>query len=163
MQEANFQVIDNFLNVEDFKIIKDTMMSRDIPWYFQQKVVDSEDFDNFYFTHVFYRDGIRSSDLINVLKPLIEKIDIKALLRIKGNLYPREKELKEHKPHTDYGFSHKGCIFSINTCDGFTRLKCGTKIQSVQNRALLFNPSEFHNSSTCTNKKARINININFF
>jgi hypothetical protein len=42
-------------------------------------------------------------------------------------------------------------------------LKDGTKIDSVENRILFFNPSEEHDSENCTDEKTRINININYF
>ena len=64
--------------------------------------------------------------------------------------------------HKDYSFSHSGAILSLNTCDGYTKLKDGTKIDSVANRVLLFDASEEHCSTTTTNVSARINININY-
>ena len=51
----------------------------------------------------------------------------------------------------------------MNTCDGYTKLKDGTKIDSVANRVLLFDPSKEHCSTTTTNVPARFNININYF
>ena len=39
----------------------------------------------------------------------------------------------------------------------------GTKIKSVANRALLFDPFEFHSSTTTTDAKARFNMNVNYF
>ena len=88
---------------------------------------------------------------------------MKALNRMKLNLYPRTDKIEVHEPHIDYDYDHKGCLFSFNTCDGYTKLEDGTKIQSVENRALLFNPSTLHSSTSTTNAKARINININYF
>jgi hypothetical protein len=65
--------------------------------------------------------------------------------------------------HIDYKYKHNGAIFSINTNNGGTILKDGTKIDSVENRILFFNPSEEHDSENCTDEKTRINININYF
>ena len=53
-------------------------------------------------------------------------------------------------------------LLSLNTCDGYTKLKDGTKIDSVANRVLLFDPCEEHCSTTTTNVKARFNINVNY-
>ena len=64
--------------------------------------------------------------------------------------------------HFDYPFSHSSALLSLNTCDGYTKLKDGTKIDSIANRILLFDPSEEHCSTTTTNIFARINININY-
>lgn len=160
--QNSFEVVDNFLNQQDFLKIKKLLLSDDFPWYFIPYVSHKDSNDGSYFAHKFF-EGIAISNFISLLCPLIDKINPKALIRIKGNLYPGEKELKEHTPHADYDYLHKGLIFSINTCDGFTRLKCGTKIPSVENRALFFNASELHNSSTCTTSNARVNINFNYF
>lgn len=54
-------------------------------------------------------------------------------------------------------------IFYLNTNDGFTILNGETKINSVENRILLFDPSELHSSTTCTNDKCRVNVNFNYF
>ena len=53
-------------------------------------------------------------------------------------------------------------MFYFNTCDGYTKLNDGTKVESVANRALFFDPSIPHQSTNCTNAKARFNININY-
>ena len=90
-------------------------------------------------------------------------LDIKALIRIKINMYPNTEILKEHGMHIDFPFSHKTALLSINTCDGYTKLEDGTKIDSVANRILLFDASTPHTSSTCTNQPVRVNININYF
>ena len=87
---------------------------------------------------------------------------MKSLIRIKANFYPNTERLQEHPMHVDMEFSHSGAILSLNTCDGYTKLKDGTKIDSVANRVLLFDASEEHCSTTTTNVSARINININY-
>ena len=84
-------------------------------------------------------------------------------LRIKANLYPSSETLHEHKMHVDFDYSHCTALFSLNTCDGYTKLKDGTKINSVANRILLFDASEEHCSTTTTDTFARVNININYF
>ena len=88
---------------------------------------------------------------------------VKALIRIKANCYPKTHEIYEHGMHTDFKWTHKTALFSINTCDGYTKLKDGTKINSVANRILLFDASEEHCSTTTTDTFARVNININYF
>ena len=84
-------------------------------------------------------------------------------MRIKANLYYKTPILKEHPEHMDYDFPHKGAIYYINDNDGYTVLKGKHKIKSEANSLLLFDPSEPHNSTSCTDAKARININFNYF
>ncbi len=86
-------------------------------------------------------------------------------LKVNGRkvvFYPYTDTVREHAPHVDYDFDHYGAIFALNTCDGFTRLTDGTKIESVENRFFIFNASQFHNSSTTSDAQSRYNINFNF-
>ena len=87
----------------------------------------------------------------------------KDFITIKANLYHKTEKLIFHKPHLDYDFKHKGAILYLNTCNGYTVLNGGVKIKSVENTLLLFDSSKTHNSTNCTDKKIRVNININYF
>jgi len=158
------KVIDNYLNQEDFLRIKNTLESWNFPWYYQKNINDShsEKDLNCYFTHYLFNQENGQSPFYNIIKPILDKLDIKALIRIKCNIYPRTQKLEIHKSHRDYMFNHKGAIYYINTNDGKTLLKNNIKIDSVENRLLLFNPSIEHASTSTTNAKARINININY-
>jgi hypothetical protein len=51
---------------------------------------------------------------------------------------------------------------SLNDCNGYTVIG-DKKIESKANRALFFDPSVEHNSTNCTDEKARFNINFNYF
>tara|TARA_R100001369_G_scaffold91886_1_gene134570 strand:+ start:94 stop:591 length:498 start_codon:yes stop_codon:yes gene_type:complete len=157
---------DNFLNQTDFENLKNTIMGEDFPWYFQEQ---------FFWCHMFFgeRYVVHNKFFNNLssfnspykilLDPFLNKLKIKALIRLKANLYPNQGKMIEHQNHTDFPFKHKGAVFSLNTCDGFTALKDGTKIQSVANRILLFDASQPHRSSTSSNTKVRCNINVNYF
>tara|TARA_Y100001963_G_scaffold14638_1_gene18297 strand:+ start:903 stop:1415 length:513 start_codon:yes stop_codon:yes gene_type:complete len=168
----NIKVIDNFLNQDEFNIIKNDLIdNKSFPLYFGSDVSGisktNHNYWNYYFSHVFYENDRPISNHIDsiyrIFIPKFKKIyPFKSLLRIKLNFYPYTENLKEHEQHYDSPFSHYGAVFSLNTCDGFTRLYDGTKIDSVENRILFFDPSLKHNSSTTTNSKGRWNINFNF-
>ena len=83
-------------------------------------------------------------------------------MRALVKFYPYTETVHEHSPHVDYPFSNYGAVFSLNTCDGFTRLSDGTKVESVENRMVFFDSSKPHNSSTTSNASGRFNINLNF-
>ena len=167
-------VIDNFLSNAELNNLKnDLNHNESFPLYYTPKVSGKEkkgndDYWNYYFAHVFYdHDAVKSQYLekfYNVFIPKIKKLyPYKSLLRVKLNFYPHTSILREHEKHVDTTWSHYGAIFSLNTCDGYTKLKDGTKVNSVENRLLLFDAGNPHCSSTCTNKKARFNINFNYF
>ena len=113
-------------------------------------------------THIIFLEGKARSPLYpylsDLLKPLLKW---KTLLRLKINFYGHTDKINEHSSHTDFNFKHKVALISLNTCDGFTRIG-KKKIDSVANRALLFNGLTTHNSSTCTNSKGRWNMNVNY-
>ena len=159
------KVIDNFLEEDYFDRLVSLFEGKKIPCYFQREVNPNHDVakDNlFYMTHMFYIDNVPKSPHYDTLVPLLEKLGARGLLRVKANFYPNTEILHEHPMHTDYKFCHSAAILSLNTCDGYTKLKDGTRIDSVTNRILLFDASEEHCSTTTTNIPARINININY-
>ena len=88
--------------------------------------------------------------------------NFRSMIRIKINAYPYTNIVKEHKDHIDSYFKHTGAVFSLNTCDGFTKFSDGTKVESVANRIVFFDASKFHHSTTTSNAKLRYNINFNF-
>ena len=160
-----YKVIDNFLDEEYFDSLTTFFTGNgQLPWFFESDISERNIAENklFYMFHMFYAMNIPKSPLFNNLLPLLNKLEAKCLIRIKANLYPNTEKLHEHPMHKDYDFSHTGAILSLNTCDGYTKLKDGTKIDSIANRILLFDASEKHSSTTTTNVLARINININY-
>lgn len=163
--KAKYSIIDNFLDKDSFNKLKDLMYSAYFPWYFAPfGVSKTGKKDGVYHIHTFYDyDCFNSPQGKPFIMPLLDKICVKSLIRMKANLYPKTSKIIEHGSHTDFDYKHKGCILYINSNNGFTRLKDGTKIESVENRALFFDSSKEHNSTTCTDKDFRMNINLNYF
>ncbi len=163
----DYKIIDNFLPTETFKELQQGVMSNSFPYYYQSEVNSSHEYDDMesYFTHKLF--DLHSNDVASVpfsnFRFLLEILEVKSLIRMKVNLYPRTETLVEHKAHREYDFKHKACILYINTCDGSTILHDGTKVASIENRVLLFDGNQPHQSTSCTNKKARFNINMNYF
>ena len=170
---VTYNVIDNFLPPEQFEEVRDSIMYHfDFPWYIHKRVNTvgkncTEEYWNWYATHTFYKNDYATSQqchrIYDIFIPrFLEMYIYHSLLRIKGNFYPHTETLKEHSGHEDYPFSNTGALYSLNTCDGYTKLYDGTKIPSVANRILIFDSSMTHNSTTTTNAAGRFNINFNF-
>tara|TARA_Y100000004_G_C8861162_1_gene389146 strand:- start:402 stop:893 length:492 start_codon:yes stop_codon:yes gene_type:complete len=157
------EVIDDFMPEEHAKKMYDTMIGPDFSWYITlnvaKKHVESNDY---YFTHLFYDNGINSDYYEDFIKPISDKLNARELIRVKGNMYTNQNKFIEHVPHIDYDFEHKGAIYCLNTCNGHTNFM-GEKIDSIFNRMILFNPNVLHNSTTTTDKIVRMNINFNYF
>ncbi|MBT7035242.1 MAG: hypothetical protein HN973_00805 [Lentimicrobiaceae bacterium] len=165
-----YKVIDDFLDDKYFDSLvtlftdKSKKGNTKMSWHFQSSISNKGIIEDnlFYMTHMIYDRNEPKSSHYEKLFPLLNKLDSKCLIRIKANLYPSTESIHEHPLHFDYPYSHYGAIFSLNTCDGYTKLTDGTIIESVANRILLFDPSEEHCSTTTSNASARININFNY-
>jgi len=158
----HYQIIDNWLKKEECEKIKKFMFSPNFPWYKREGVATETSNDGFSFVHLFYDQSKPNSDYINLIEPILKKLNFKAMVRVKANFYPPTPSIFEHGVHKDYEFEHKGFLFYLNSNDGFTRIN-NNKVESIENRACFFDPTVLHNSSTCTTPEGRLNININYF
>jgi hypothetical protein len=164
--KLDYKIVDNFLPKENFLRIKELLLGNGFPWYYYPNISQIEKISKghlFYMSHIFYEYEPRSAFCNIIRNNLLSFMDVKSIVRIKANLYPNQSIKKINEMHVDYSFKHKGALFSINTNNGGTILKDGTKIDSVENRILFFDPSIEHDSENCTDEKTRINININYF
>ena len=157
------QVIDNFLDKEEFNNLSNIIMADNFSWFFNDKITNKNDSnDNFYFTHILYNRHEITSNHFYLLSNFLNKIECKSIIRIKANLYLNQNKKQIHQEHTDYSFSHKGCLFYINDNNGLTYFE-KESVKPKANRIVFFDPSKKHSSSLCTDKNRRININFNYF
>jgi|TARA_R110000787_G_scaffold96530_1_gene199954 hypothetical protein len=163
------RVVDNFLPKKEFIELKKLLLSNNFPYFFNNKVVLNKKVsqkDNYFFVHLVYNDelpGKINSPYFDYIKKIIlNKLNIKKLIRVKINCYPKTSKKIQHGFHKDYPYKHNGLILSINTCNGSTTFKSNKKIVSIENKALFFDPSKLHGSTTCTDQQCRINIAINY-
>jgi hypothetical protein len=160
-----YEIIDNFLDEFSFNHIKCVIESDTFPWFWQDQVTFvNSDGSPYYFTHMLFVDNEAKSQLFRqFMFPILEKLDAKAIIRIKINLYTNVSEFIENEFHIDYPYEHKGAILYLNNNNGYTILEDGTKIESIENRLLKFEPHKKHRSTHCTDVKRRMNINFNYF
>ena len=181
MKGKHYTVIDDFLPKEEFEEIRYNICnSESFTWSFVKHVstnrateIDVLDKERdqlwcWYFVHMLYRHNIPRSEFFepvyNCFIPKFEEMGIfQSLIRIKANFYPHTETLREHELHEDYDKYTKGALFSLNTCDGYTVLEDDSKIESKENRMMLFDSSTPHSSTSTTNAKSRINLNFNYF
>ena len=160
------QIIDNALSSEEFEKIQKAMMSDQFPWFYNNQIAGKDSLvdtveDNYYFVHTFYNRYL-PTNTFSLVVSLMSLIKPNAIIRVKANLYLRTEKIVHHDKHIDFPFETKGAILYINTNNGLTILEDGTECKSVANRLLLFDASKPHHSTTCTDQKRRININVNF-
>tara|TARA_R100000458_G_C8142987_1_gene153421 strand:+ start:139 stop:648 length:510 start_codon:yes stop_codon:yes gene_type:complete len=167
------KVIENFLPQATFDEFQKIILSNKAKFNIitnvdaQPDAIPQEEYWSWYLIHMVYWNDSPYSDwfqpIYNEFIPRLRGLKIfKSLMRIKINAFPYTETIHEHNKHVDYTFKHLGAIYYLNTCDGYTKLKDGTKIDSIANRLLIFDASEPHQSTTTTTARLRYNINFNF-
>ena len=163
---SNIKVFDDFLSKEDFEKIFYTMNGDNFPWYYNDYVNDNNDNKNhFQFIHGFY-DKVINSDFFPMVEPLLRKLKVTAIARVKANLLLKTDMPVVHNYHTDYDWTYKWwtAIYYVNSNNGRTIFKKNKKsVYCEANRLVLFDGRLPHCSVTSTNSKKRIVINLNFF
>lgn len=161
----NIEIIDNFLEEEDFFELQELLLGAWFPWYFCDGIVGgkTEDPLDMQFVHTFVKDQQITSDwFLNNLGPIIRKIDTERFIRVKSNLQPATHKNLESHFHVDE-IRGKTSILYINTNNGYTLFEDGTRVDSVENRFITFDSNTMHKGVTCTDQKVRCVINFNYF
>ena len=160
------KIIKKFLPKLLLKEIHNLITSDSFPWYVHPWVTfEIEKEKEIYFTHMLYnKNQVNSSSYELIVSPFIKKLKFKKLIRAKLNLYPPSAKIIEHQWHTDTSYSHNVALFYLNTNNGFTLFKNPKKkIKSEANKCIIFDGGlEQHKSTTCTDKKFRLTLNINY-
>lgn len=182
VQTATFEVIDNFLPNEVFNgIYQQITGDQCFPWYLNHakvmhvsRMMDPElqakEIYNWQMVHKFYEMGRPQSQEWEILLPLINALQPRALIRIKANLNHHTDNLIEYDYHTDcgeYGTEQFAgattAVFYLNDCDGYTFFQSGERVHSKANRLVKFPVNTPHAGTSTTNAKFRFVINLNYF
>ena len=161
-------VIDNFIDQDSLKTLKDVMLGGSFSWGFSDAVDYPDDKDRFQFFHSFYKEESGPSSIFcGLLDPILRKIKYKELYRIKANLLTRTSKIVINSFHTDISenmgvIPYTTAIFYINSNDGYTEFEDGTKVESVANRFISFPEDTKHRGTSCTDEKIRVVINFNY-
>ena len=156
------KIIKNFLDKKSHKEIKKLLFSNNFPWYYNDFVSNKRDNNDFFFSHILYANEKSNSNYFNFfIDPILKKIQFKKLIRAKINCYTKMEKNRISKFHIDQFSDHKVALYTVNTSNGYTLFKEGNKFYSLENSLLIFDGNKKHCSVTQTDKKLRINININ--
>ena len=170
MTDENIKIEDNFLAQEYFDFLQQTMMGPGFPWYYNDSIDSSDDVDKFQFVHGFYQGAVPVNDSYEMMYPILNILKAPALYRIKANLQTRLPALVENEFHADIDILSEEkqkqwttSIFYVNTNNGYTIFKDGTKVESVANRMVTFPSNLEHTGTSCTDEMIRVIINFNYF
>ena len=157
-----FKVVDNFFKKDQYDKMKNLIIHPDFSWYLLHGVTDAKN-DDFFMLHTFFKEdcGVNSDWYPYIIEPFVNKLKIKKLLRSRVNLYPKTDKQLVHGFHTDRKDKHMVVLFYFNDNNGYTLFK-NRKVKSKDNRAVIFDGSLEHSSTTCTDQNYRITLNINY-
>ena len=157
----NYELIDNFLEPKDLKKIQDLFLGRKIAWNCSDVIVLHGD-GAFQFIHVLYSNYAPASPFFNELAPIWQKIDPCSIVRSKANLTMKTVEHDKSAYHSDVD-NCITAIYYVNTNNGYTEFQNGMKVDSIENRIVIFDSNEKHRAVTTTDTARRVVINFNYF
>ena len=164
------KIEDNFLEQKDFNELQNFMMGQNFTWHYWNIIDTDEDVDDFQFVHSFYFNHVPTSPFLEILTPIINKINSLTLGKIKANLLTRTPNIVENEFHVDGdGYPEEKLkqlttsIFYVNTNNGYTKFEDETKVESIANRMVTFPTNMKHKGTSCTDERTRIVINFNYF
>lgn len=172
------EIIDNFLKTDDFDKLEKIIMGSQFPWYHSESVVSYEDShikeNTFCSVHMLYENDRPTNDMsMELMTPLLmrlkdeQRVDQFAgtLVRVKINSYPNQNKFIEHEMHRDFDYKkipYQACLFSLNTCNGYTKFEDGTIIESVANRFVTFPNHTEHTGTSTSDSDYRLVVNFNY-
>jgi hypothetical protein len=170
------EIIKNFLDKDFFKQIQnlilvkenDIEVDNDFAWFQRKQMVTKTNKDLGYFTHSFYNNNqINSNYYSPYIKPILEKLDCKAVIQVRANLTPSSFYKEDAcEFHIDYPYQSKTAILYLNTCNGGTEFKVDDKIEFVkaeENKIVIFDTNIQHRGTKSTDQDFRYIINFNYF
>lgn len=163
--------------------IEKLLTSEPFSWHYNPTTVhglipnNDKEYDTAQFTHVFwYNNALQTTqENFDVLQPLLEKLKIKSLYKVKANLltpHPNPKEY--HLPHWDVDTEgYKTLLYYVNNSDGDTilfdkfanqdaSLEIVHREKPIKGNGLLFESNRYHASNNPICYDSRIVLNIVF-
>jgi len=154
----------NFLPIDQFNQLKNLICDQDFPWRIRNKMTKTD--ENIYFSYGFYnKNNITSEAYREYIIPVLEKLNCKAVVQIRANLFLNNL-FKKSDWHTDYDFGCNTAILYLNSCNGGTELKLKNKIKFIkaeENKLLIFNSNIYHRVCSSTDVDRRYIVNFNYF
>ena len=170
------QIIDNFLDQKSFLELREEIFSNDFPWYFSDVKTYSEtnweenELYNCQHVHTFFavRTKVKSG-WYSLLVPILKRLKARDIIRIKINSTPKTERIIKQNFHVEindakeFGYpSSTTTVYYLNTNDGYTEFETGERVNSVENRMVIFDSTTRHRSTTCTNQMRRVVLNFNY-
>ena len=156
------KVIDNFLPDYYFRSLSNTILGDDFWWFYNEDTAIEGD-GHSHFINMFYKKNpVGPTESFPKIEPYLPFFKMKELCRIKANLAPRTIFHRKTGWHVDNLPCSTTAILYMNTNNGWTEFKKGSRVKSVANRVVIFDSNLEHQGVTCTDEKIRVVINFNY-
>ena len=165
MGTLEHKVIENFLDTNLFNSFKNILFSNKINWFFLPGMT-GENKDHYFFHHCFYNLHMPLSTFYDdYIIPILKKLNAVAICEVRANLLLKSEKAYQSNFHVDRTFKCNTAIFYMNTCNGYTLLHEDKKIKinSEENKMLIFDSQLKHAVVSQTDVDRRIVINFNYF
>lgn len=178
MLEKKIEVIDSFLDEEDYQKLLTTMYSSSQFKWSVSRCLSGEKFAgdpkfNIQFTHLFYSNGNSSgpgeifSDHYGLIEPMLNKLDGDILVKVKANFTVNRNLKYKQGFHVDMpkvltGIG-KTAIFYVNETNGGTLFSTDQYVDGIANRIVIFPNNLPHTAVTHDDDSPeRLVINLNW-
>ena len=116
--KVKYEIIDNFLDIPTFTELQNFIIfTPAIPWQYNQRIegldvdgtqkigadgkfdmsnIKSQNWRLSYLVHPIFTDYHIQSEHFPIVVPILNQLNVKALIRVKINLYPYQETLSEH-------------------------------------------------------------------
>jgi hypothetical protein len=158
-----YELKKNFLDKELFDSFKKVIFSEVFPWFWRDHQVNS---DEGFFGHDFYWLHKPCSPFYErYIVPIIIKLKCNMVSGVRVNCIKKDKNKHFSNFHCDRVFDCTTAIFYMNTNNGYTLLgeKEKIKIESEENKIVIFNSQTKHCAVSQTDTDRRIVINFNYY
>jgi len=158
------KIINDVMDKPDFNAFVEVVKSQDFEWHYHENQSHFKT-DGEYFDHSLYNKFEINSHAFNLIRPLLDKLNVKALIQARLNLLIAKENPQFSEFHTDYTYECNSAIFYLNTCNGYTEFfdNKKTKITSQENKVVVFNSQTNHRAVSQTDNKRRIILNLNYY
>ena len=163
------EIIDDFLNEQEYKALHDLVISYSFPWFFaEHKVHEGDGILNL--QHIFYGGVNTVSPFFYLLEPFAKKLKVIAPILIKANCTFGQPNKIQTNFHIDGSTlnttNRKSAIFYLSDTNGQTVFKDKKEeVECKQNRLIVFDSYHLHaavlHKGESTSK--RIVLNFNYF
>ena len=152
LKENEYLVIDNFLPENSMNVWDGIINGGGFPLFYAPNLMHVNTSNDDYFLHILYEDAFPQSQAFNSWIDIFRikgGIKMNALADIKILWYPKTTKIYEYETFSATKGVVDNLIYFSDNNDGYIKLPDDTKIESIQNRLVLFkgNPTNVQHTT----------------